>query len=95
MKPQAVPCPKPIAPLPAPCSVRHPIPRQATRRFLISISMPNTTGHRPPKSASRPHGIAAALRSEIQREIGGTHFSETNKGIPSEEYVIDKHEWPG
>jgi transposase len=45
--------------------------------------------------ASRLHGIAAALRAEIQREVGDTHFSEPNKDIPSEERVIDQHKWPG
>jgi hypothetical protein len=43
--------------------------------------------------ASRLHGLAARLRAEINREIGNVHFSETTKSIPSEEFVIDKHEW--
>ena len=43
--------------------------------------------------ASRLHGLAARLRAEINREIGNVHFSETTKQIPSEEFIIDKHEW--
>jgi len=43
--------------------------------------------------ASRLHAIAAQLRAEIARETGGVQFSETTKHIPSEEFVIDKHEW--
>jgi hypothetical protein len=44
-------------------------------------------------SASRLHAIAAALRAEINREVGQVHFSETNNEIPNEERVIDSHEW--
>lgn len=43
--------------------------------------------------ASRLHAIAAALRAEINREIGTVHFSETNSRIPSEEFVIARPEW--
>ena len=43
--------------------------------------------------ASRLHAIAAALRAEINREMGSVHFSETNSQIPPEEYVIAKHDW--
>jgi len=43
--------------------------------------------------ASRLPGIAAALRAEINREMGQVHFSETTSHIPSEEFVIDRHEW--
>jgi transposase len=43
--------------------------------------------------ASRLHGIATALRAEINREIGRVHFSETTSHIPMEEFVIDRHEW--
>ena len=43
--------------------------------------------------ASRLHGIAAQLRAEITRETGLVHFSETTSKIPSEEYVVCKHEW--
>ena len=43
--------------------------------------------------ASRLHAIAAALRAEINRETGSVHFSETTTQIPSEEYVIAKHDW--
>ncbi len=43
--------------------------------------------------ASRLHAIAAQLRAEINREIGTVAFAETNSAIPSEEYVIDRHEW--
>jgi transposase len=45
--------------------------------------------------ASRLHGIAAALRAEINREIGVVRFSETNGKIPSSEYVIAQHDWAG
>ncbi len=45
--------------------------------------------------ASRLHGIAARLRAEIRSTVGEVHFSETNSEIPSEEFVIAKHEWPG
>ena len=43
--------------------------------------------------ASRLHGIAAALRAEINRETGHVHFSETCKQIPHEEFVFDREEW--
>jgi hypothetical protein len=43
--------------------------------------------------ASRLHGIAAQLRSEINREVGSPQFSETTTRIPQEEYIICKHEW--
>jgi transposase len=43
--------------------------------------------------ASRLHGIAAALRAEINREMGHVHFSEGTQTIPSEEFVYDRHEW--
>jgi hypothetical protein len=45
--------------------------------------------------ASRLHGIAAALRAEINRETGAMKFSETTGKIPSAEYVIAKHDWAG
>jgi hypothetical protein len=45
--------------------------------------------------ASTLYGIAARLRAEIQRCVGGVQFSETNSAIPHDEYVIAKHEWPG
>lgn len=45
--------------------------------------------------ASRLHGIAAQLRAEIQREVGNLGFSETTARIPSEEYVVDRHQWQG
>ncbi len=43
--------------------------------------------------ASRLHGIAAALRAEISREMGHVHFTEGTKTIPVEEFVCDRHEW--
>jgi transposase len=43
--------------------------------------------------ASRLHAIAAALRAEINREMGHVHFSETCKQIPHEEFVFDREEW--
>ena len=43
--------------------------------------------------ASRLHGIAAALRAEINREMGHVHFSETTSRIPNEEFVIARQEW--
>jgi hypothetical protein len=43
--------------------------------------------------ASRLHAIAAALRAEINREMGRVHFSETCKQIPHEEFVFDREEW--
>ena len=43
--------------------------------------------------ASRLHGIAAALRAEINREMGQVRFTETTANIPREEFVIDRHEW--
>jgi len=43
--------------------------------------------------ASRLHAIAAALRAEINREMGHLHFTEGTKTIPSEEFVYDRHEW--
>ena len=43
--------------------------------------------------ASRLHGIAAALRAEINRETGHVHFSEGTKTIPSEEFIFDREEW--
>ena len=43
--------------------------------------------------ASRLHAIAAALRTEINRETGHVHFSETCKQIPHEEFVYDREEW--
>jgi len=43
--------------------------------------------------ASRLHAIAAALRAEINREMGHIHFSEGTKTIPAEECVYDRHEW--
>ena len=43
--------------------------------------------------ASRLHAIAAALRAEINRELGPVHFSETTKLIPVEEFVVDRSEW--
>lgn len=46
-------------------------------------------------SASRLHSIAAALRAEIKREMGGLQFSETTKQIPPEEFVYDKEDWHG
>jgi hypothetical protein len=45
--------------------------------------------------ASRLHSIAAALRAEINREIGTVRFSETTKHIPSEEFVHCQHDWHG
>ncbi len=42
---------------------------------------------------SRLHGIAAALRAEINREMGRVHFTEATKTIPTEEFVYDRHEW--
>ena len=43
--------------------------------------------------ASRLHPIAAALRAEINREMGRVHFSETTKQIPDGEFVYGRHEW--
>ncbi len=43
--------------------------------------------------ASRLHAIAAALRAEINREMGHVHFAETTKHIPIEEFVYDREEW--
>jgi hypothetical protein len=43
--------------------------------------------------ASRLHAIAAALRAEINREMGCVHFSETRKQIPQEEFVFGREEW--
>ena len=43
--------------------------------------------------ASRLPGLAAQLRAEINREMGRVHFAETTTSIPSEEYVIGRHEW--
>ena len=45
--------------------------------------------------ASRLHSIAAALRAEINREMGSIQFAETTKHIPSEEFVHCTHEWQG
>ena len=42
---------------------------------------------------ARLHSIAAGLRAEIKQEVGTVHFSETTTRIPSEEYVIDRHNW--
>jgi transposase len=43
--------------------------------------------------ASRLHAIAAALRAEINREMGHVHFTEGTNTIPTEEFVYDRHEW--
>jgi len=43
--------------------------------------------------ASRLHAIAAALRGEINREMGHVRFSETTRHIPNEEFVIARQEW--
>jgi len=43
--------------------------------------------------AARLHGIAAALRAEINRETGRVHCSETTQQIPSEDCVSARHEW--
>lgn len=43
--------------------------------------------------ASRLHAVAAALRAEINREIGPLQFSETSRRIPSEEFVIETQKW--
>ena len=43
--------------------------------------------------ASRLHGIAAALRAEINRELGPVHFAETTQHIPTEECGYDRQEW--
>jgi transposase len=43
--------------------------------------------------ASRLHAIAAALRAEINREMGHVHFAETTKKIPIEEFVNDRAQW--
>jgi hypothetical protein len=41
--------------------------------------------------ASRLHSAAAALRAEINREIGNSvHFSETTRKIPQEEFITCK-----
>ena len=48
--------------------------------------------------ASRLHGIAAALRAEINRETGladPVRLSETTSHIPHEEFVYDTEAWPG
>jgi hypothetical protein len=42
---------------------------------------------------ARLHSIAAGLRAEIKQEVGTVRFSETNSRIPSEEYVIARHDW--
>jgi transposase len=42
---------------------------------------------------ARLHCLAAGLRAEIKHEVGTVHFSETNSRIPSEEYVIARHNW--
>lgn len=44
-------------------------------------------------TAARLHAIAAQLRAEINREIGHVQFAETNRQIPAEECVLDRHEW--
>jgi len=43
--------------------------------------------------AARLHTIAAALRAEINQEMGHLQFSETNRDIPSAELVVARHEW--
>jgi transposase len=43
--------------------------------------------------ASRLHGIAAALRAEINQEMGHVHFSEGTRNIPVEEIIFDRSEW--
>jgi transposase len=42
---------------------------------------------------ARLHAIATTLRAEIKQEVGTVHFSETNSRIPSEEFVIARHDW--
>jgi hypothetical protein len=42
---------------------------------------------------ARLHSIAAGLRAEIKQEVGTVHFSETNSRIPTEEFVIARHDW--
>jgi hypothetical protein len=43
--------------------------------------------------AARLHSLAAALRAEINREMGLVRFAETTKQIPCEEFVVARHEW--
>jgi len=43
--------------------------------------------------AARLHGIAAALRAEINRELGHVHFTEGTKPMPAGEFGYDRHEW--
>jgi len=45
-------------------------------------------------SGSRLHGLASALRAEINREVGPVRFSEANQHIPMAEHIIARHEWP-
>ena len=42
---------------------------------------------------ARLHAIAASLRAEVKQEVGTVHFSETNSRIPSQEFVIARHDW--
>ena len=42
---------------------------------------------------ARLHGIAAALRAEINRETGPVHFAEGTKTIPTEEFIYGRQEW--
>jgi len=43
--------------------------------------------------AARLHTIAAALRAEINREVGPVRFAEANKNIPTAEFVYERQEW--
>jgi len=43
--------------------------------------------------ASRLHGIAAALRAEINREMGHVHFAEGTKAIPQAEVEYGRMDW--